>query len=341
MRFDTRIIAMIFCVHVGSLGFLALDADGQVVERDVTVTGPRGNSIERKVRTERSNGTIQRDIDIRRPGGTYHRETTIQGPRAAGVMGPRHGPPPGGYGPTVIERDVIIDRRPSMGVGVFGVAPTFGLFLGSPAPPPPPPVYFVPEPIYVNPFQPPVVIVNPPQRFQAGTPSGASTIVVDPVSNGLTQLKSFHWETRRDGALTLGKLGDARAVPALIDRVKNDLDKSVRQGAAWALGQIGDPRAVPALEHCAAMDRREDVREVAAKAYHRIVDAPPAETTVALPATKSHSPAMSGNRSPITRRHAASNTVDDADLNNTPPPPPVPATASTGSGGQPELAAPR
>lgn len=338
MRFATRCIAMTFCVHVGLLGFFALDATAQVVERDVTVTGPRGNSIERKVRTERSNGTVQREIDIRRPGGTYHRETTIQGPRAAGAMGPGYGPPPGRYGPTVIERDVIIDRRPSMAYGAFGLAPTFGLFLGGP---PPPPVYFVPEPIFVNPISPPVVVVNPPQRFLAGPPPGASTIVVDPVANALTQLKSFHWETRRDGALALGKLGDARAVPALIDRVKNDMDKSVRQGSAWALGQIGDPRAVPTLEHCASMDRREEVRNVAAKAYHRIVDAPPPETVAVSPAPSSHSSAMSSNNRPATRRRIPSNSVDDADLDNTPPPPPVPAGSSARSSGQPELAPPR
>ncbi|MBV8314005.1 MAG: hypothetical protein JOZ53_03635, partial [Planctomycetaceae bacterium] len=40
---------------------------GQVRESDVTVTGPRGRSIERSIRSERGPGFLDRQIEIRRP----------------------------------------------------------------------------------------------------------------------------------------------------------------------------------------------------------------------------------------------------------------------------------
>src|SRR5438270_5557763 len=47
-------------------------AIGQVVERerDVSVTGPRGRTIERQVRSERGPGFVDRQVEIHRPGGT-------------------------------------------------------------------------------------------------------------------------------------------------------------------------------------------------------------------------------------------------------------------------------
>ena len=231
-----------------------------------------------------------------------------------------------GGGPTFIERDVIIDRRPSGGGGglfPFFAGTTLGLAVGSALsapPPPPPPVIFMPEPIYVAP---PTVVVNPPQRYQPMQPQviPGPTIVVDQVNDGLTALKSVHWTTRRDGAVSLGKLGDARAVPALLDRLKHDLDRNVRQGSAWALGQIGDPRALPALEHAAALDRREEVRTVAAKAYHRIADNPPELTAEpeASPVDVTTRPGPSvAPRRRITSTPAEP--VDDAELDQLPHP---------------------
>ena len=58
---------------------------------------------------------------------------------------------------------------------------------------------------------------------------------------------------RRYLALTLGRLGDARAVPALLQAVSESggggahPDPDTQVYAVWALGAIGDPRAVPAL----------------------------------------------------------------------------------------------
>src|SRR5258708_6364518 len=94
------------------LGLGSLGAIGQVVERDTTITGPKGNSIERQVRTERGPGFVERDIKIQRPGGaTFQRDTRVVGPRAMGALpGPRVVPRSGFYGgrPAFVERDVIV-----------------------------------------------------------------------------------------------------------------------------------------------------------------------------------------------------------------------------------------
>src|SRR5207249_687496 len=95
----------------------------------------------------------------------------------------------------VVERDYVVNRRPlwgaSLGIGV----PFFGFAFGSP-PPPPPPVYIAPPP-------PPVVVYNPPQRYLPTPPP--STVVADPVANAMGRLSSSHDNSRRDGALTLGR----------------------------------------------------------------------------------------------------------------------------------------
>ena len=60
---------------------------GQVVERerDVTITGPRGRSIERSIMSERAPGLVDRQVTIQRPGGTFHSNTLIE-------RGPGDGP---------------------------------------------------------------------------------------------------------------------------------------------------------------------------------------------------------------------------------------------------------
>ena len=64
---------------------------GQEVERDTTITGPRGRSIQRQVDVQRGRGTIDRQVTIKRPGGTYERQTVIQ---RSPVMGRRPIPGP-------------------------------------------------------------------------------------------------------------------------------------------------------------------------------------------------------------------------------------------------------
>jgi HEAT repeat protein len=90
------------------------------------------------------------------------------------------------------------------------------------------------------------------------------------------RLRSRHDNSRRDGARTLGRIGDPRAVPALIDLVQMDEDREVRAAAAYALGAIGDPRARTPLEFAARNDRRREVRQAAAQALAQI----PAEAVI-------------------------------------------------------------
>ena len=51
------------------------------------------------------------------------------------------------------------------------------------------------------------------------------------------------WQVRRFAAQALGKLGDRRAVPALIASLRDESDL-VPPAAAEALGELGDLRAV-------------------------------------------------------------------------------------------------
>ncbi|MDX2037990.1 MAG: HEAT repeat domain-containing protein [Isosphaeraceae bacterium] len=334
-------------VGFAALGIIGVSgiSEAQTVKREQKAVGPRGKSVERSVTVERGPGTARREIEITRPGGTFRREAEVVGPRAAAGMrpGPGYAPAPVpaprgrsygyGPGPAVIRRDVIIERdRGSNGLLPFVAGGALGLAVGSALnPPAPQPVYVVPEPVIAAP---PVVVVNPPQRYVPVAPAQPPTVVIDPVNTGLTQLQSNSWSVRRDGAIALGRMGDSRAVPALIDRLKNDHDKNVRQASAWALGEIRDPRAVEPLERAAALDRREEVRTVAAKAYHKVLEpppAPPSETS----ATASAAP-TTRRPSSIPSSPTRGSEIDDAPLGlDDPPPPPVPSAA------RPPLSVPR
>jgi HEAT repeat protein len=69
-------------------------------------------------------------------------------------------------------------------------------------------------------------------------------------------------------ARALGKIGDSRAVEALIEALKDE-DSDVRKNVAWALGKIGDARAVEALIE-ALKDEDSDVRRSVAWALDGI-----------------------------------------------------------------------
>jgi HEAT repeats len=268
-------------------------ARGQFVERerDVKVTGPRGRSIERSIVSGRGPGMIDRQVTIQRPGGTFHSSASAFAARPPAHV--RSAPvfPTGGFGRPgyhggyggrpIIERDVIINN--GGGFGGFGgsswLAPLavgggllgLGMFAGSALasrPPPPPPVYAVPAPVYVAPAPPPTVVYNPPQPYVA--PPQPQTVVIDPVANALARLQSDHDNSRRDGAYTLGRLRDPRALPALADLLKYDEDTDVRIAAATALGDIGDPRAAIYLERVTIYDKKQKVRDAAAVALSRM-----------------------------------------------------------------------
>lgn len=250
-------------------------AHGQVIDRGASVTGPGGRTVERQVRRERRPGELSREITIQRPAGTIHRELDLQ---RGGTMPPRGGVPAsfgaiGGPRPNVyIERNVFVEPP----VPRFGVSPFFSFFFGAPPLPIPPPVVFMPAP------PPPPVVVVERQPYAVPVPAAtappAQVPAFDPYSDALGRLNSRHDNSRRDGALTLGRIGDPRAVPALIDLLQSDRDPDVRTASAQALGAIGDPRAAPALETAALQDRRREVRQAASQSYARLpraVAAPP------------------------------------------------------------------
>jgi HEAT repeat protein len=85
--------------------------------------------------------------------------------------------------------------------------------------------------------------------------------------NGLTDDDA---EARLYAIVALGELQDPAAVPRLMAALRDD-DKDVRKTAAFALGAIGDARAVPALA-TALEDQVPDVRFNAAVALSRFGD---------------------------------------------------------------------
>ena len=107
--FASRYIGVFCLVAVTS-------ASGQTIERDTTITGPRGRSIQRQVEVQRGPGTIDRSIQIKRPGGTFDRSVQVQ--RSA-VGGPWRGP---GFVPGPIARPWMFGPRPL----IVQSAPAFG-----------------------------------------------------------------------------------------------------------------------------------------------------------------------------------------------------------------------
>lgn len=89
--------------------------------------------------------------------------------------------------------------------------------------------------------------------------------------------KSWHSDyiilssVRENSAEALGKIGDTMAIPALIDSMEDDPDDEVRLKATWALGELGDPEAVDALI-TTLEDKNWGVRRTAANALGRIGD---------------------------------------------------------------------
>lgn len=279
-------------------------------ERDVTITGPRGRTIERSIKTERGPGFVDRQVNIQRPGGSFHSNVMAQrlphgrpAPGFRGGFGPR---PYWGWGP----RPVVVNEGIGLGPALLGGAGLFGLGMVAGSAVSSQPAY--PAPVYVAPAQPPVVVVNQPQPYSP-TPPPPATVVVDPVVDAMNRLKSHHNHSRRDGALTLGTLRDSRAVPALLDRLKNDFSPEVRVAAATALGEIGDPRASLGLERASVYDWKQSVRDAAAAAYSRLPREVPANHAVAPP---------------VANVPASGTSVPAAPAIEEVPPPPTPATPS-------------
>lgn len=315
-----RVAAMGLLVGLGLAGTPAF---GQVVERerDVSITGPRGRTIERKITSERGPGFVERQVQVQRPGASLNRSVYAQ--RIPGFAGGGGGG--GGYwrGPRgFYPREVIINNGGpgilpalAIGGGLFGL----GMFAGSALASPPPPVYIAPPPVVMAPVVPaPGVVYPPPARVMAPPPA---TIAPDPGADALMRLHSMHDHSRRDGALTLGQLRDPRSVPSLIGLLKNDHSKEVRQASAWALGSIGDPSASVALQRAAMFDWRQEVRTEANTAYQRIAQGgQPAPAPGPAPIQ-----APEAGTEPALRTSAGSVPMPEFQRDDTPPPPPEPA----------------
>lgn len=91
------------------------------------------------------------------------------------------------------------------------------------------------------------------------------------LSKNMLELNDNDPDVRQKAALALGKIGDARAVDALIEALK-DRDDTLSGHAARALVEIGGARAVEALTKVteAGYRRRSAVRRRAAEALKKI-----------------------------------------------------------------------
>lgn len=91
---------------------------------------------------------------------------------------------------------------------------------------------------------------------------------IDPL---IRALKDSDQHLRWNAALALGKLGDKRAVSPLVDALQDD-SEMVREDAAGALGILGDKKALPPLAKVVEGDRSDSVRRAAQSAMKRIED---------------------------------------------------------------------
>ena len=228
---------------------------GQTIERDTTITGPRGRSIQRDVEIQRGRGSIDRQVTIKRPGGTFTRDMQIQRSPADG-RGPIPGPwpRPPWLGPRPL---VIAQPAPALGFGLMaapmlnfsfgggggGMGCGGGGGLGG---------------------------GGMGGGGMPGGPGGQAPPPPDQVALECQRLQALLSGTRKEAAYNLGRMGDPRAVPSLIHVLKYDNFKDVRVASAIALGEIGGSDAAVALERSSIYDHREDVRKAATTALDRL-----------------------------------------------------------------------
>ncbi len=305
----------------------AMPLSGQTIERDTTITGPGGRTVERQVEIQRKPGSVTRDIQIKRPGGTYDRQVQVQR-SPAGV--PRRGPLPGPWPrPPWIPRTVVIGQPvPAFGFGLlaapmlnfsFGGGGGGGGFGGGPGAP-----------------------MGGPGP---GGPPGGPAPPPDEVALMTQRLQSFYWNNRKEAAYKLGQLGDPRAVPLLIHVLKYDYHKDVRIASAIALGEIGGSESAVALERASIYDHKEDVRHASATALERLnakaKASPPMSSELVRPRAVP-TPPDATTSSPFRGEQPAETAPTEPDPSpaqadpgaNQPPPPPTPVSGRPGSGSE-------
>ncbi len=91
--------------------------------------------------------------------------------------------------------------------------------------------------------------------------------VKDEVEIQIDLLKDKDWYRRREAAITLGEMGDERAIPHLIAALR-DSEWNVREAAEDALAQIGSPAVEPLLKAL----REYQIRKFVIKIMGRIKD---------------------------------------------------------------------
>jgi len=101
------------------------------------------------------------------------------------------------------------------------------------------------------------------------------------VSSLVGALKLYDWRERWKITEVLGHIRDRKAVPALIRVLSKDRNAVVRVGAAESLGKIGDARAIPPLV-TALRDRASVVRLTAAESLADIGKTPAGKGLVSL-----------------------------------------------------------
>jgi hypothetical protein len=308
-------------------------------ERESTITGPRGRSITRRLEVDRGPGSYERQLQIQRPGGTLQRDFLMQRVPGGGGFGG------GGWlpRPMVFERNVFVAPRPatSWSFGIFG-APVLAIPFGIGATPPPP---------VIGPMPGAGGAGVPPGAIGQGVPpgNGAQASPLDPVVLAAQRLQSHHASSRKDGAQTLGRLGDPRAVPALVHALKYDSSRDVKEAAAAALGEIGGSEAELVLERCIIYEKKSEVRDAAALALQHLRDkrdtatsAPSTRVTQPLPessSTQSNVPRLApppdSRSSPFKARQRSDEPALDgpaerggesSEPERAPPPPPTPVT---------------
>jgi hypothetical protein len=291
-------------------------------ERETTITGPRGRTIDRRIEVDRGPGFYDRSLQIQRPGMTLQRGFQVQG----GVPVPRPG--------VLVERNIFVGPRPASAWSFgFMAAPMITFPFWQPALPP---VVVAPPGGMVA--QPGAVMPAP----QPGATTGATAL--DPVALAAQRMQSYHSGSRREGAETLGRLGDPRAIPPLVNALKYDSSKDVKIASATALGAIGGREAEVVLERCIVYEKKQEVRDAAAIALRDLRARSAAESRVASSAAPAPSvvprlpdPALSPGmrRAPSNRRTPAPEPAlegpaaeDNAGpaADRVPPPPPTPVT---------------